>query len=628
MTEVNIKNSWPADRIFLLTCFFLLVLSFQFTKHAEYDFWWHLALGESVYSSGKIYDVDEFSYTFAGTQQFSSEWLSNLIMFLSFKAGGLLGANILKSMAILLTLFFLFLTIRNYTGDEAPAFYAAIISLTLVLFSIRFRLFVRPYIFSYLFIAIYLYILSGFDRHRRYKILFVLPAIQILWSNMSAASTLGPFLFAFYITGSLFRREARGEIPGLFAVMALITTSSLVNPETYKPYLLLFNFLTDLTLKLNLPGEFQPLNFQTLWGYGFKYTFAYQILAVGSMLYFIAFKGWKNVYHVLMFTVFFAESIHHIRMIDVFSLVAAVYFCLPLEKLFRQFVKPISRKTIMTPIMSIIILALIPVSILGNKIYPFGTDIKEDTFPEHALTFLEKEGIDGTMFNSYPFGGYIIWHSPKRKVFIDGRHAHVYTPEFHNEYHDVLKRSAAWKTAEEKWGFDYALLEYDMEDQRYPLHLNDNPEWALVYWDNISTVYLKRTEPYLKTIAKYEYKFTRPSFYDFGYVEMYIHSKKPDFNLLKQIDREIALNPSNQEPRIAKVFVLHSMGPEYFSEALRELEISRGIKPNLAIEHSAAAFLLYNMGDIDKARSETEMALAIDFRDPAGIRMKRLLNMD
>jgi hypothetical protein len=626
MTEGKMKNSWTADRIFVLASFFLLVLSFQFTKHAEYDFWWHLALGESVYSSGEIYEVDEFSYTFSGTPQFSSEWLSDLIIFLTFKAGGLLGANILKAVVILLTFYFLFLTIRNYTGDNASAFFATVISLTVVLFSIRFRLFVRPYIFSYLFIAIYLYILSGFEKNRRYKLLFVLPAIQILWSNMYSAAAFGPMLFVFFMIGRIVKKESTNDIPRLIGMFLLIIVASLISPEIHKPYLLLFKVATDPTTILF--GEFQPLSTHLLWGYGLKYTFAYQILVLGSLLYFIAFKGWKSIYHVLLFAVFLAESVLHVRMIDVFSIVSVVFFCIPLERLLRRHAVQISPKKIMAPVMSAVILALIPISVLGNQTYPFGNEIKEDTFPEGSLEFLDKEKITGTMFNSHPFGGYIIWYSPKRKVFIDGRYSRLYTAEFQEGYHNILKSAVAWKSADEKWDFDYALLEYDMRSRLYPLHLNDNPDWALVYWDNISTIYLKRTEPNLKIIEKYEYKFTRPAFYDFGYIEMLTHSQEPDLNLLRQIDREIALNPSNQEPRIAKVFVLHSMGPEYFDRALRELERTKELRPDLAMEYSAAAFLLYKIGENDKASAETAKALSIDPGDLMGNQMKRFLNMD
>ena len=66
-----------------------------------------------------------------------------------------------------------------------------------------------------------------------------------------------------------------------------------------------------------------------------------------------------------------------------------------------------------------IILILILLSI-GSKTYAFGYGIKEDAFPDDAINFIEKEGIKGRMFNSYSFGGYLIWKSHERKVFLMG----------------------------------------------------------------------------------------------------------------------------------------------------------------------------------------------------------------
>ena len=59
---------------------------------------------------------------------------------------------------------------------------------------------------------------------------------------------------------------------------------------------------------------------------------------------------------------------------------------------------------------------------------------------------------------------------------------------------EYYKNADAWEQAERRWGFDYAVMEYDLKDRRFPLHLNSNPDWALIYWDNHSAVYLKRTK--------------------------------------------------------------------------------------------------------------------------------------
>ena len=69
----------------VLLMFSLLIIILSFTKYADYDLWWHLELGQTVYNSHEIYSEDEFSYTFQGKKQFNAEWLADLIIFLFLK---------------------------------------------------------------------------------------------------------------------------------------------------------------------------------------------------------------------------------------------------------------------------------------------------------------------------------------------------------------------------------------------------------------------------------------------------------------------------------------------------------------------------------------------------------------
>ncbi|MBI4689199.1 MAG: hypothetical protein HY754_02860 [Nitrospirae bacterium] len=606
----------------VILSFILLLVFISITKIADYDFWWHLKLGETIYNSGQVYSTDSFSYTFSGQPQFNAEWLADLIIYLSYRSGGLLGVNILKITIILLTFLFLFMTLKNMSRDKDTGFYAAIVTLIIVIFSIRFRLFMRPYLFSFLFVAFFLFALSLYEKNKNIKALYLLPLIEIIWANMSVGAVFGPMIFLFFVIGDVVKNKTNHR---LVILLAIVIGCSLINHETYKIYSLLITIFNN-PYKVT-EGEHQPLSLQILWGYGIKYTLAYQILVLGSMIYFIFLKGWRNLYHLMLFLVFFTQSIMVVRMIDFFSLTAVVFFITPMERLFKIIPKPIFAKMdLINLTASIVILAAVVFSI-NSKIYAFGIGVKERTFPEDAIAFLEKEKINGKIFNSYSFGGYLTWRSPERRVFIDGRHRHLYGPEFYNSYFEAIKNAGAWKSAEQRWGFNYALFEYNIKSRRhFAMHLNSNPDWALVYWDNHSAVYLKRTEENRKTIDTYEYRITKPNFYDFSYLEEYLHSKTaPD--AIEQINREIALNPLNQEPRLAKAFLLYYMGKSYYDEALRELKFALKLKPDLAMELSAKAYLMLEKGFINEAKKEVRSALKIDSEDAGAKNLVTKLKM-
>lgn len=614
MPEVSAaKSMHSVSRILMAIFFLILLLTVSLTRISDYDFWWHLKLGAEVYQTGSVYAVDSYSYTFSGMPQFRAEWLGNLLIYLSYKTGGFVGIAALKTALVCLTFWFLFMALRrmNNTGDE-PAFYAALVTMVLVLLSLRFRLFVRPYLFSFMFFSFVLFLIHYYQQRRTGVAYIIFPLAQILWSNISIGAIFGPVLVLFFLV-----REWHGSrTPDrrLFNVFLLVVIASLFNPEMQRIYTLPFSALVASPYKEVL-GEHQPVSVQILWGYGLRYTFAYQILVLCSLVYLIFLGGWKNRFHLLLFALFFPVSLLQIRMIDFFSLIAAVLAFPAVHRLLTMIPVTIYRKRIAAVVFAGLMIAVIITS-AGSKTYAFGIGIKDDIFPEKALAFLEKENIQGRMMNSYAFGGYLIWAAPERKVFIDGRHRHLYSPEFYNAYHDALKNAEAWKELNRTWDFDYLLLEYDMMSRRYPKHLSGNPDWAVVYWDDHSVVLLKQTERNRSVIDKYAYRIARPNFYDYGYLQAYLHAKSAP-EAVEALRREISLNPKNQEPILARAFLLFNMGPAFHNEAHEELTRALALKPDLSMEHSAMATLLLERGLTDQARAEIKKALDIDPSDGA-----------
>jgi len=602
-----------ASRILMAVLFLILLLTVSLTKIADYDFWWHLKLGEEVSRMGSVYAVDSYSYTFSGMPQFRAEWLGNLLIYLSYTMGGFAGIAALKVLLVFFTFWFLFMALRCMTEvKDEPAFYAALITMALVLISLRFRLFIRPYLFSFMFFSLVLFLINHYQKRRTDAAYVIFPLVQIVWSNISIGAIFGPALVLFFLVREWQSRRVFDR--KLIVIFLMMVVASFLNPEMQRIYTLPFSALVSSPYKEVL-GEHQPISFQILWGYGLRYTFAYQLLAICSLAYLIFMRGWKNSFHLLLFALFFPVSLLQIRMIDFFSLSAALLAFPALQGLLRKMPPYLFSKRIADIVFAGLMIVVIAMS-ASSKTYAFGIGIKDDIFPEKALAFLEKENVQGRMMNSYAFGGYLLWAAPGRKVFIDGRHRHLYSPEFYNAYHAALKNAEAWKMLEQTWHFDYLLLEYDMMSRRYPKHLADNPDWAVVYWDDHSVVLLKRTEQNRTVIDKHEYRIARPNFYDYGYLQAYLHGKSAPF-AVEGLRREIALNPGNQEPILARAFLLFNMGQAFHTEAREELTRALALKPDLSMEHSALATLLLESGMIEQAKAEINKALELDPSDGA-----------
>jgi tetratricopeptide (TPR) repeat protein len=606
----------------ITSLFFLLIILLAMTRYADFDLWWHMKLGQSIVENKGLFSIDAFSYTFAGLHQYTGEWLADLLIFMSHSIGGFAGVNILKALVLLVTFYFLHKAAMESGTDRRGAFLASAVTLLTVLFAIRFRLFVRPYIFSFVFVAFFLFVLEYSRKKPETRLLYLLPVAQVLWVNMSVGGIFGPLIAFFYLFEDTIRNKEtfRKNI----VLLGLTTVATLASPETWGVYTLTLGLFTDPFKAV--VGEYQPLSAQILWGFGLRYTWGYQILVALSLIYFIMFKGWRNLAHILLFVFFLIETILQVRMIEFFALISAPMAAVPLGRLFSSVSgKNGARYPTMACATAFLIAIAIPLSIYGNKTYPFGNGVKEDTFPQEALSFLDQQGISGKMFNGYSIGGYIIWRSPNRKVFFDGRYRRLYSSEFYKEYTSMMEDAAAWKAGEERYGFDHAVIEYEQLSRRFPLHLNDNPGWALVYWDNHSAVYLKRVPKFERLIAAREYRLVKPNFYDFSYLTN--KSTKDQKTFLADLQRDIDLNPANQEPVLAKALVLYDMGRQYRGEVETLLNDAIKLKPDLGMKHSAKAYLLMEQGKPDAAREEVLKAVELDPTDQGAWELGKKLGL-
>jgi tetratricopeptide (TPR) repeat protein len=604
--RLDLKLVLPLASLALLTVLICM------TRYADYDLWWHLKLGETIFSSRALPWFDTFSYTAAGRHQFVGEWLADLIIYLTFQTTGFLGLNLLKALLLLVSFGFLFLLMKSSSKKTAGAVFAAVITLVIVLFAVRFRLFVRPYLFSLPFLALFLYLLGRWRAMIRDGYIYLLPACMLLWANMSVGAVFGLFLIGVATLLDIFEHKSWRLLP----VLMLSIVASLLNPETWRLYTLALDLTSDPYRAL--VGEYQPITKDILFGSGLRYTLCFQLLALGGVLYFVVCRGWKDLFNLIVFSFLLYESFRQVRLIELFSIAAAPCFFLFLVRI-TSFLPEIPErmKGYAAFVLSITVMALVPWAVFNSPVYAFGNGPKEGAFPEGALKFLQEHDVSGKMFNSYGYGGYLIWRDKERKVFIDGRYRRVYTPAEYGEYKAAIDSADGWRAAEQKHRFDYAVLEYDLLSQRFPTHLVNNPDWALVYWDNHSLVYLKRSPERADLIGRYEYRTARPTFLDLSYLDAYQGEKLNA--ALSALEREVALNPENQFVLLARVYLRYQLGKLYLPQIKADLEKVLPMKPDFAMKHSALAMVLVAGGENERAKSEVERALRLNPLDDAAL---------
>src|SRR5690606_25446913 len=129
--------------------------------------------------------------------------------------------------------------------------------------------------------------------------------------------------------------------------------------------------------------------------------------------------------------------------------------------------------------------------------------------PVRAADFVEANGIDGRVFNAFRDGGYLAWRLPDRPVFQDGR-VQAYPPAFFHAEQEAERRPERFREWLREWDVEWAVT------TRIPGRLGgvralSAPDWALVYWDDTSEVWLRRdVERFGPLIAHHEYRHLRP----------------------------------------------------------------------------------------------------------------------
>ncbi|HVN54229.1 MAG TPA: hypothetical protein VMT46_07855, partial [Anaerolineaceae bacterium] len=164
-----------------------------------------------------------------------------------------------------------------------------------------------------------------------------------------------------------------------------------------------------------------------------------------------------------------------------------------LERIESWAMKTAFRKKELTPprtnsALNLAILVLLGLAAIG-KCYLVNTpqssaEYEARLFPKGAVSYLEIHHPPGRLFNSYDWGGYLLWNARNYPVFVDGR-TDLYNDEIIGQWLGVVNAKANWQATLNRWEVHLVLLEPD-----WPVvPLLADQGWKLLYSDSISVLY-------------------------------------------------------------------------------------------------------------------------------------------
>ncbi len=459
------------------------------------DFYWHLKTGFWIWDHKGLPAIDPFSINPQQADShrtrfiLSSYWLFQLLLAAFYKMGGFNGIIIFRFIlaAIFIALFYRFSVSKNLFTALAAG-----IGITQIL-ATQFP--ERPQFISFVCTAFILSLIFTRIRERKCgfpALMMPLCLTMLFWANMHGGFLLGLILLSIILLAEAFKflHPILSPLPAreflkLAASICSAILISFVNPNHMH------------SLEMLLPsGEASSfiytsiVEFSNMYEY-FKSTGGYEpVIAICTYVFalFLMFssRNRTNITWIGLLILLGYMGLSHIRYYPFFLI------CVTLFAIQHFDAKIIGKKTgfvIFAFFITVVALSLSKAPVNLKKVSMHGW-VPASYFPVKGCDYINANGINGNVFTSMNWGGYVIWRlSPQQKVFFDGRQL---DPARSWEYFYCMDN---WKMIFDKYDIRVAIIPIlDESHQPAPLKkaLETDADWRMVNSGNNGAVFVRR----------------------------------------------------------------------------------------------------------------------------------------
>ncbi|MFN0055917.1 MAG: hypothetical protein ACKV0T_27550 [Planctomycetales bacterium] len=481
------------------------------------DFWWHLKTGELILARGTIPQVDWYTFTEVETPWIDLHWGFQILITGVYRAGGVNLVILFKAAVMTAAVAIGW----QATGRSLPGWVKVLLWLPAAI-CITGRGYERPEMLSLLFLAVWL--LVAFQVELRPRLIWLLPGVQLVWTNCHALFVLGLVIGACYVVDLLLREWAQGrwglerpaEHPSPRAIIltgALVFLACFANPYFEEgalfPLTLFRKFSVDQEFYSRNIGDFeQPIQFirrAGIWNIYLLSQSLLWLLTCGSFLWrYVACRRWSAL-RIGLFAAFSFLAWKATRNTNIFALVSAVVLCANVADALGSRAAgrwPLRRQAraslgVATGLVGLIVLVVTGVwNRWGDGNKPFGLGEAEHWFIHDAAKFAGQAGFPRRAFVAHigQAAVYTYHNGPERLVFMDPR-LEVCSRGTFESFLEILKRMAmgdlGWQEPfnQSESGLPVVILDSRMSRGAINGMLN-NPGWRLVFADPSAAVFL------------------------------------------------------------------------------------------------------------------------------------------
>ena len=622
MRDVTRPLSAGATALLTLTAFALAV-----TRIDDPDTWTHLALGRAIAANGWLPRTEPLTFPSAAMPFYDTEWLFDVGLYAAAALGGLTAVIVLKAAVISLAVWILWQDARLGSPLAPGAWPRILIPLAVllpVLNMMRHRFVERPDIGLMVFLGLAIYAVNAFVVEGRRLLLYGLPLVYAVWANTHPSVVVGVAPFAAVLGAGGVAWAARRwlglELAGLLTrtqvgvlvvVLGACLVATLANPYGADPITLPLRLAEIPWFRAQVVELQPPVLTQNPAPYAMVALLAITFALAGRRLV---------VARLLLVAPFVHLGLSASRFVFLLALVGAPVLAKNLADLAARWNGARARQIAVGGALASAAAGAAMAGLALADVAPFadprkvpGLGVNEALLPEGALRYLDRNHIEGRVLNTFHWGGYIAWRDfPRRSALVDGR-GYV-PPGLLEEAHFARVRPELLDRLQAAWEFDVAVVEYPLDSidriadpgGGEPDHGIASPAWALVYWDDVALVYLRRTERLAPIIARDHDRHLRPA-NGVGYVPRML----ADRTVVPAVRAELARHAAGPDSELGRLLAAYvALELQAYDEALALLERVRAQRYALdAAQGRALAH--WRKGDLARAVAEYRRILRV-----------------
>lgn len=513
------------DKILLLLFILLIIVFSTFKIFQDDDIFWHLATGRYIVENKSIPSTEIFSYTESDVKWIPFEWGWDVVTFGIYNLGGYIALSLFRSILIIATFYLLLITMKRLGVSTSLIYF----SLLLVAIALLPRMSIRPHLFSYLGYAFLIYVITVVrTEENKFRLLYSIPFVFLLWANIHMSVMLS-FVIVILFAVFYYRKEKNSKVPDqnriktIFIVLITTIIAMLINPHHINTYIYAYEHSSmDMLQNIN---EWRSPFASDRGIYNIIY-FLFLVLSIYSV-----YKLWKkkDYFSSLIIILTAGNSFRAVRFTAEFLILSVVFIVIVYEPIFKKLFSE-KRLRVINGALAVIIVFMLYLSytnvlyskVIKSNFRETGFGVNEKFFPVKMLNFVRENGVEqigNKPFNSLNIGGYFIWNFPEKKNFIDSRNV---SEKRYDLYKELNATRVSFEGKLKQLGIDYVLysvpimtLNASVLEKSIIPYLSASADWRLIYWDDISFLFVKNETKFANLIKQYEYKYLNPYKYIF-----------------------------------------------------------------------------------------------------------------